>query len=530
MGLGHVSDPLWSWLLIGLYVLVVAGIAWRARRASSMESYSVGSRTVSPVAVGMSLAASLTSAATFVINPGLIYLYGWAGVLGYAVAAPLGIFLGLIVFSKSFRRIGDRTRVLTVPQWIGDRFGDRRLALWFSVLSLLQVSFLVLIVVGLTVVLTQALAIPSWLALGGIVVFTFAYILLGGAGTHVLTNTMQAGIMIVVALMFLASGLQYFTEGVGGFFDRLAGVGPHFADATNPDSLLFRDLFEVLVANFVVGVAIILQPHVISKSLYLRDERDVNTYLTTAVVVASLFFAVLVTGLFARLSLSGQVLPPDVVMATYMVSEFSSFARAVVVLGLLAAGFSTLEGILVALSSIFANDFLRVAMGGGRRDSAEWKARSLVYARWFLVALAPVTVALSWKQLVDPSLSVAIFAQNGVYGLFAATFVPILLGVFTRSTARGWMLAASATALVVHFGMYYGEITLYHNNPAVPATCAIGASLVVGLLGLALGPREHERLGTGEAGSAPRAAGAPAAPVQPRVAAGAPRAAGEGAS
>jgi hypothetical protein len=46
------------------------------------------------------------------------------------------------------------------------------------------------------------------------------------------------------------------------------------------------------------------------------------------------------------------------------------------------------------------------------------------------------------------------------------------------STAR---LAATAaiTALVVHFGMYYGGITHYHNNPAVPATFALIASTLV---------------------------------------------------
>ncbi|MEJ2503621.1 MAG: sodium:solute symporter [Gemmatimonadota bacterium] len=486
------TDSFWSWALFGLYVVFVSWIAWRSqRRTESMESYSVGTRQVSPVAVGMSLAASLTSAATFVINPGLIYLYGWSGVVGSAIAAPRGILLGLIIFSKSFRRIGDRTRVLTVPQWIGDRFGDRRLAVWFSVLSLLQITFLVLIVVGLTLVLEQALAIPAWVALGIVVVFTFAYILLGGAGTHILTNTMQASIMIVVAFLFLGSGLEHFADGVGGFFDRLAAVGPHYAEPTNPASLLFRDWFETFVANFVVGIAIILQPHIISKSLYLRSEADVNRYLATAAVVAGLFFAVLVTGLFARLSLDGEPLAPDVVMATYMVSEFTSFTRAVVVLGLLAAGFSTMEGILVALSSIFSNDFLRNVMGGGRRDDPAWQARSLVYARWFLIALAPVTVALSWKQIVAPSLSVAIFAQNGVYGLFAATFVPVLLGVFTTSMARGWIFAASATAVVVHFGMYYGAITMYHNNPAVPATAAIVASSVVGLVGLAVGRKDR---------------------------------------
>lgn len=476
-------ETLWSWIFVGLYVTLVVGLTVRARRVASMESYSVGSRQVSPVAVGFSLAASLTSAATFVINPGLLYLYGVSGVIGYAVAAPLGIFLGLVVFSKSFRRIGDRTKVLTVPQWIGDRFGDRRLAVWFGLLSLLQVSFLVLIVVGLTVVLRPALGLPTWLALGLVVGFPFTYILLGGAGLHVRTNTMQAAIMIVVAVLFLGSGLDLFEGGLGAFRERLTAVGPHYAELTNPDSLLFRDLFEVVVANFVVGVAIIMQPHVISKSLYLRDERDVNRYLVTAILASTLFFAVLVTGVFARLTLGGEPLAPDVVMATYMVTEFSPFLRAVVVVGLLAAGFSTLEGILVALSSILPNDVLRHVMRGGRRDDPAWKARSLVYARWFLVALAPVTIALSWRQIVAPSLSVAIFAQNGVYGLFAATFVPILLGIFTEHTGRGWILAASVTALVVHFGMYYGGITPYHNNPAVPATFAIAASLAVGLLG-----------------------------------------------
>ncbi len=496
------SESFWTWVLVAMYAAFIAAIAWRARRASSMESFSVGSRRVSPVAVGLSLAASLTSAATFVINPGLIYLYGWSGVLGYAVSAPLGMFLALVVFSKSFRRIGDRTRVLTVPQWIGDRFGDRRLSVWFAVLSLLQVSFLVLIVVGLTQVLGPALAIPLWVALLAVVAFTFTYILLGGAGTHVLTNTMQATIMIVVALIFLGSGLKFFGDGIGGFFQRLAAVGPHYAEATNPASLLFRDWFEVFVANFVVGVAIILQPHIISKSLYLRSEKDVNRYLATAMLVAALFFAVLVTGLFARLSLTGETIAPDTVMATYMLTQFGSFTRAVVVLGLLAAGFSTMEAILVALSSIFANDFLRHLTGGGRRDDPAWQARALVYARWFMIALAPVTVALSWKQITAPSLSVAIFAQNGVYGLFAATFVAILLGVFTSSMAKGWIWAASATAIAVHFGMYYGHVTVYHNNPAVPATCAIAASLVVGGAGLLLGQRAPQAPGVEKASGA----------------------------
>ncbi len=94
-------------------------------------------------------------------------------------------------------------------------------------------------------------------------------------------------------------------------------MAPHYGSVTNPDSLLFRDLFEVVVANFVIGVAIIMQPHIISKALYLRSERDVNRYLVTAMIAGTIFTSVLLVGLFARLEL-GARLAPDRVVATYI--------------------------------------------------------------------------------------------------------------------------------------------------------------------------------------------------------------------
>jgi len=48
------------------------------------------------------------------------------------------------------------------------------------------------------------------------------------------------------------------------------------------------------------------------------------------------------------------------------------------------------------------------------------------------------------------------------------------------------VLAAAITALVVHFGMYYGEITMYANNPAVPAAAALTASTLVALAAMAV--------------------------------------------
>ncbi len=478
------SETFLPWLLFLVYVAGISVLTlWNRRKAGSMESYAVGTRRVPPVFIGLSLAANMTSVATFVINPGLIYAYGWAGIVGYAMAAPLGIFVGLVVTSKRFRQIGDRFTVLTVPQWLGERYGDRRLTVFFAFASMLQITFLVLIVAGVTLVLMSVLQLSLAVTLTVVVGFTFAYILLGGAAVHVWSNTVQALVMIAVAVALVASGAELFAGGFGAFLARLQAVGPHYAAMTNPDSLLFRDLFEVLGANFLIGLAIIMQPHIVSKALYLRSERDVNVYLVTAVLVGTLFTAVMLTGLYARLTLGGG-LAPDRVVATYIVEAFSPGARAFVMLGVLAAGFSTMEGVILALSSIFANDFYRplARMAGGGEDAV--RGRLLKVSRLFLVALAPVTFVLAWWQITAPSLSVAIFAQNGVYGLFAATFAPVLLGIFSNRVGAGLAFAAAGTALLVHFGMYYGKLTIYHTNPAVPAACALVASLVVVGFGL----------------------------------------------
>ena len=67
----------------GIFILyfVVKG----SRGTKSINDYAVGSFTFSPVFVALSLAAAMTSAATFVINPGLIATYGLSGYLSFGI-------------------------------------------------------------------------------------------------------------------------------------------------------------------------------------------------------------------------------------------------------------------------------------------------------------------------------------------------------------------------------------------------------------------------------------------------------------
>ena len=62
----------------------------------------------------------------------------------------------------------------------------------------------------------------------------------------------------------------------------------------------------------------------------------------------------------------------------------------------------------------------------------------------------------------------------------------MLFGTFFRNVSFKSVCAASATAIVVHFAVYYGQITSYMqepvNNPAIASTIAILSSLLVGVI------------------------------------------------
>ena len=124
---------MFGWMLVTLYA---AGILFfcdsgGARQTRNIDDYALGSILFSPYAVGLSLAASITSAATFIINPGFVALFGISGVLSMALALPLAALLSLVVLTKGFRRHGTRVKALSMAQWMGTRYQSRGYGIFF---------------------------------------------------------------------------------------------------------------------------------------------------------------------------------------------------------------------------------------------------------------------------------------------------------------------------------------------------------------------------------------------------------------
>lgn len=470
-----------GWIFVSLYAgLILTFVIRGAKKIKSIDDYAVGSVLFSPTAVGLSLAASITSAATFIINPGFVALYGISGVLSMAIALPIAAIISLVVLTKGFRKHGQNVKALTMAQWIQTRYQSKSYGLFFAFLSMLLLTFIVLICVGLTKVLASTLNIKEFYALCGVVIFVFGYMMFGGANSMVYTNTIQAVLMLLVAFILLGSGYEHFSNGVHGFLAKLEAIDPKLVQTTNDSSFLFRDYFEIIFCQLVVGIAIICQPHILTKSLLLKEERDVNKYLWVGGSVQMLFFLVVITGLYIRiafpdLSAGGESIPMDGLVSAYVVGEFPVFIGLIVVMGLISAGLSTLEGLIQSLSTTITQDILKPLAGKRlfKEDRHQITINKIVIA-----VLALATIYLSWDQIINPKLSVGIFAQNGVYAYFSAAFIPILFGMFAKKVSRNAVFAASLVAVITHFTMYYAQLSVPFTqatgeNPGVAAATAI---------------------------------------------------------
>ncbi|MCR8922886.1 sodium:solute symporter family protein [Dasania sp. GY-MA-18] len=458
--------------LVGSYVVLIYWLSWIGmRRTKDIGGFSIGNKDMSPYLIGITLAASIASTATFVINPGFIYSHGLSAYLHYGVAGSLGILSAFLLLSRGFLRLGEEKQALTIPDWIYHRYQHRGFSLFFAFINLLSITFVVLILVGCSLLMTGIFPIEQKTALVIVLVFVFSYVLMGGTYAHAYTNTLQGIMMILVTVVLFVQGLHYFD---GGFFSSLKTISLSYAMPFNKDSNLYYSFFSVFGSGFIITFALMLQPHILTKVLYLRNEADIGKFIGTTVVVGTLFSLILMIGFYAKLS-GLEIASQDTVVREYLLHEFSGSAideltLTFIFITLLATGMSTLDGILVSLSAMVVNDIVTPLKGN--------KHQGLAWSRWVLVIVGVIGLTLAW----NPPPLIGLFAQKGVYGLAAASVVPILFGVLIRGHLPLAVIATAAViGLLLHFYLnLFGGVL----NPAVSASYAIVISVIFAVIGL----------------------------------------------
>lgn len=456
------------------YAIFVLWLSWVGmKRTSDIKGFAIGNKDMSPYVVGFTLAASIASTSTFVINPGFVYVDGLSAFLHYGVSASLGTFFAFLVLTRGFLKLGEQHQALTIPEWIYHRYQNKELRLFFALINLLSITFVVLILVGCSILMAGLFPVEQKQALLIIVFFVFSYVLMGGTYAHAYTNTLQGGMMFVIAIYLFVNGVDYFD---GSFLTSLKNVGSDYSSVYNHQSRLYYNFLSVFASGFIVTFALMLQPHILTKILYLRGEKDIGKFIGTTVIVGFCFSLMLIIGFYARLA-GLEIESQDKVVAEYLLFQFGEsvvgeYLLTFIFLTLLAAGMSTLDGILVSLSAMVINDIVAPIFG-------ELK-HSLMWSRLLLVLVGLVALMLAW----NPQPMIGLFAQKGVYGLAAASAAPILFGVLYQGRIPVAVIFTSAlSGLVIHLVL---NLMLGVVNPAVSATVAIifSVTLVAGYVTL----------------------------------------------
>lgn len=213
-----------DWIVIGLYFLVLIGIAWWVirQKQEDSEDYFLAGRNVGWFIVGASIFAS---------NIGSEHLVGLAGagadsgmpLAHYELHAWIVLVLGW-VFLPFYARSG----VFTMPEFLEKRYNSK--ARWFlSIVSLLGYIFTkvsVSIYAG-GVVFQSFLGIDFWTGAILTLLITGLYTVLGGMRAVVYTEALQSFILIAGALSVTLIGLNH--EAIGGWSGLREIVGTeHF--------------------------------------------------------------------------------------------------------------------------------------------------------------------------------------------------------------------------------------------------------------------------------------------------------------
>jgi Na+/proline symporter len=215
-----------DWAVVVAYFAVSIGIgfAFTKRGGESLDEYFVSGRSVPWWLAGVSMVATTFAADTPLAVTGMVATKGVAGNWLWWNMVMSGI-LTVFFFARLWRRAG----VLTDVELAELRYGGRPAALLRGVRAVYLAVPINLIIIGwvttaMVKILTIALGVSPWVAVGICFVTTAAYSVAAGMWAVLWTDFFQF-FLAMVAVIVLA---VYAVDAVGGMAALKAGVAAHF--------------------------------------------------------------------------------------------------------------------------------------------------------------------------------------------------------------------------------------------------------------------------------------------------------------
>ena len=461
MGWTLAAFGLWDWAVMGGYFVVVALSGWwfSRRRMDNTEEYFLGGHRIPVWAAAVSLMATSLSAATFIGGPQQAY----TGDLTY-LSSNLGNLIAALIVGFFFIPAFYRQRVGTVYQLLGRRYGDsaKLWASWMFMIGRVFASGARLYIAALAVALIlfgDLAATNVCLAIGVMVVIGVMYTVFGGVSAVIWTDVIQAFILVgavIVALVLLwnwipADAGQVFSalqEGDGS--SKLALLKLGWGDFEAKYTFLTAVGGFVLLNIGAYGTDQDMTQRVLTCRSSARGTASTIAGILISIPVTLLFMAVglLLWVFYRRPDLMGPMAPPPPgddsreIFLNFILDHVPSGVSGLMMAGLFAAGISSTNSALNAMSSAYVNDYYRPG-NPDHPESHYVKIGRRWVVIWGIVLGAFAVISVYWQRadesntLIDYAISVMTFAYSGLVGVFGAALMT-RRGSGTSAVAALW--------------------------------------------------------------------------------------------
>jgi len=431
-------------------IMTIGILVGYKKRASSQEFF----------LAGKTLRWPMIGAALFTANISTIHLVGLAAD-GYRIGLVVGNFewmasFTLIILGLVFAPFYFRSRLQTLPEYLEKRYSAsaRTIMAFIAILGALLIHIGISLYAGAKV-LEHFFGINMYVSIIVIASVTATYTIVGGLKAVVVTDTIQAVLLLAGAAILTWIGLSYLPDaGIHSLADLKAAVKPAQMNMIhglkNPATGHWNEYswLTVMVGYFVLGIWYwCTDQTIVQKVLGARTEKDGRNGAIFAGFLKILpVFLMVFPGVIAYVLFRNQIGEPNDTLLVMMRNLLPTGLRGLMAAGLLAALMSTIEAALNSTAAVTAEDIVK-------RLRPQTRDRSLVLIGRVTAAVV-ILLAMAWSTQGGRFASIFV-AVNKIPMMFAPAITTVfVLGVFWRRGTKEAALSTLITGAVVG-GAYF---------------------------------------------------------------------------
>jgi SSS family solute:Na+ symporter len=421
--------PGWVYAALAIYVVIGTAVALASKRGmgKGLTEYFLANRTIGGFVGALTYSATTYSAFMLVGLAGFTYR-GGVGALGFELIYLSGLVL-VAFFGPRFWLAGRKYNYVTPTELLADRYQSRLLG-YISALAcmvfLIPYSAVQLMGIGY---LLKGLSGGSIPFMTGVIIATLlaiSWALIAGMRSVAWTDSLQALFMIVAAVLSVVIIAYRGFGGFGPMFFRLEAEYAAWLTVPGPGFFNIKAFIGLTIPWFFFSIS---NPQVSQRLFVTKSLKSMRTMLLGFLAFGFIYTLVSVIWGFSALLLLPSLANADLATPTLLglTSVLPPLLSIVAMIGITAAAISTVDSIILTLSSMVSRDLYGVSARGVD------EARQLLAGKLFIPVFALLILLFARLELgLIAALSVASSA-----GLLV--LVPAIFGAFfwKGSTAQG---------------------------------------------------------------------------------------------